>query len=107
MDATTAKPQADPIAWANETALAIHGVEQLADLGTDGTRYRKKFVLKYRNNHGLKAKQYLFQRHPMSACHCLSLLLQVGFVGTRTVSAFCNRMVVLESLDDMTNDACS
>ncbi|HXS03033.1 MAG TPA: helix-turn-helix transcriptional regulator [Rhodanobacter sp.] len=84
MDATTAKPRADrrqlqqiiaglaegivlvdpdrSIVWANETALAIHGVEQLADLGADATQYRKKFVLKYRNNHGLKAKQYPIER---------------------------------------------
>jgi PAS domain S-box-containing protein len=84
MDATTAKPQVDrrqlqqiiaglaegillvdpdrSIVWANETALAIHGVEQLADLGADAAQYRKKFVLKYRNNHALKAKQYPIER---------------------------------------------
>lgn len=50
------------IVWANETALAIHGAEQLADLGADATQYRKKFVLKYRNNHLLKTKQYPIER---------------------------------------------
>jgi PAS domain S-box-containing protein len=84
MDATSATPQVDrrqlrqiiagltegillidpdqSIVWANETALAIHGVEQLADLGADAVQYRKKFVLKYRNNHLLKAKQYPIER---------------------------------------------
>jgi PAS domain S-box-containing protein len=84
MVATTAKPQVDrrqlqqiiagltegvllidpdrSIVWANETALAIHGVEQLADLGADATHYRKKFVLKYRNNHLLTSKQYPIER---------------------------------------------
>lgn len=84
MDATTAKPQVDrrqlqqiiagltegillidpdeSIVWANETALAIHGVEHVGDLGEDATQYRKKFVLKYRNNHLLKAKQYPIER---------------------------------------------
>lgn len=50
------------IVWANETALAIHGVERLADLGVDATQYRKKFALRYRNNHALKAKQYPIER---------------------------------------------
>lgn len=50
------------IVWANETALAIHGMERLADLGVDATQYRKKFALKYRNNHALKAKQYPIER---------------------------------------------
>jgi PAS domain S-box-containing protein len=50
------------IVWANETALAIHGVEQLRDLGADATQYRKKFVLRYRNNHLLAGKQYPIER---------------------------------------------
>ena len=84
MDATPAKPKVDrrqlqqiiagltegvllidpdrSIVWANETALAIHGAEQLADLGADATQYRKKFVLKYRNNHLLTSKQYPMER---------------------------------------------
>lgn len=84
MNATTARPQADrrqlqeiiagltegillidpdrSIVWANETALAIHGVERLADLGADATQYRKRFVLKYRNHHALTAKQYPIER---------------------------------------------
>ncbi|WP_284396624.1 helix-turn-helix transcriptional regulator [Dyella lipolytica] len=50
------------IVWANETALAIHGVEELVDLGADAAQYRKKFILKYRNNHPLKPKQYPIER---------------------------------------------
>lgn len=84
MDATTSKPQADrrqlqqivegltegillidpdrSIAWANETALAVHGVDKLSELGANATQYRKRFVLKYRNNHALKAAQYPIER---------------------------------------------
>jgi PAS domain S-box-containing protein len=84
MEASTAKPQVDrrqlqqivvglsegvvlidpdrSIAWANDTALAIHGVQQLQELGADATQYRKKFILKYRNNHLLDAKQYPIER---------------------------------------------
>jgi PAS domain S-box-containing protein len=50
------------IVWANETALAIHGVEHLRELGGDAAQYRKKFVLRYRNNHLLKSKQYPIER---------------------------------------------
>ncbi|MBE1161999.1 helix-turn-helix transcriptional regulator [Dyella acidiphila] len=50
------------IVWANETALAIHGVEQLRDLGANAGQYRKKFILKYRNHHLLTHKQYPIER---------------------------------------------
>jgi PAS domain S-box-containing protein len=50
------------IVWANDMALEIHGVEKFTDLGTDATQYRKRFVLTYRNNHALKAKQYPIER---------------------------------------------
>ena len=38
------------IAYANEAALAMHGVEQLDDLGGDVDAYRERFALRYRNN---------------------------------------------------------
>lgn len=50
------------IAWANETALAIHGCERLEELGADATQYRRRFALKYRNHHRLTAKQYPVER---------------------------------------------
>ncbi|WP_266183275.1 helix-turn-helix transcriptional regulator [Dyella humicola] len=50
------------IVWANETALAIHGVDKLADLGANATQYRKHFILTYRNHHALKAAQYPIER---------------------------------------------
>lgn len=84
MNATTAKPPVDrrqlqqiiagltegillidpdrSIAWANDTALAIHGCAQLDELGANAAQYRKKFVLTYRNNHRLAAKQYPIER---------------------------------------------
>ena len=84
MNATPAKPQVDrrllqqivagltegvvlidpdrSIAWANEPALTMHGVRQLKELGADATQYRKNFILKYRNNHLLDAKQYPIER---------------------------------------------
>ena len=42
------------IAWANEAALAMHGVNILADLGATVDDYRARFKLRYRNNHKLK-----------------------------------------------------
>jgi PAS domain S-box-containing protein len=50
------------IVWANETAMAIHGVDKLADLGANATQYRKHFILTYRNHHVLKAAQYPIER---------------------------------------------
>jgi PAS domain S-box-containing protein len=50
------------IVWANETALAIHDIATLAELGATATDYRKKFILKYRNHHALPPKQYPIER---------------------------------------------
>lgn len=50
------------LVWANETALSIHGVEQLDGLGSTVAGYRERFVLRYRNNHLLLAEQYPAER---------------------------------------------
>lgn len=50
------------IAWANEKALDMHGANTLQDLGGTATGYRKKYILKYRNNHRLLSKQYPIER---------------------------------------------
>jgi len=46
------------IVWANEAALEMHGCKRLDQLGTNAAGYRKRFVLRYRNNHVLAAGQY-------------------------------------------------
>lgn len=38
------------ITWANEAALAMHGVESLDELGATVDEYRERFSLRYRNN---------------------------------------------------------
>ena len=43
--------QDQTIVYANEAALALHGVTALADLGTDVTAYRNNFVPHYRDEH--------------------------------------------------------
>ncbi|WP_395062770.1 PAS domain S-box protein [Paraburkholderia silvatlantica] len=50
------------IVWANETALSIHGVEAVADLGGNAEDFQKRFTLKYRNNHALEPDQYPLAR---------------------------------------------
>ncbi|WP_242107185.1 helix-turn-helix transcriptional regulator [Luteimonas aquatica] len=46
------------IAWANDSALASHGVRKRADLGATVKDYRRNFVLAYRNHRKLLAGQY-------------------------------------------------
>jgi PAS domain S-box-containing protein len=50
------------ILWANEAALAMHGVEQVSDLGANAKAYTKRFALRYRNNHGVPAEGYPINR---------------------------------------------
>nr|WP_306822632.1 PAS domain S-box protein [Sphingomonas sanguinis] len=48
--------------WANDAALAMHGVERLEQLGRTVDEYRSRFRLRYRNNHRLEADDYPVER---------------------------------------------
>jgi PAS domain S-box-containing protein len=50
------------IVWANETALTMHGVDDLAGLGKTAGDYRRRFRLRYRNRHALRPEQYPVER---------------------------------------------
>ncbi len=50
------------IAWANQTALALHGVRKLAELGGTADAYRSRFALRYRDNQKVPAAEYPMQR---------------------------------------------
>ena len=50
------------IAWANDAALAMHGVETVDGLGGDVSDYRARFALRYRNNHPLADGLYPIER---------------------------------------------
>lgn len=50
------------ILWANEAALRMHGVDDIDGLGTSAAGYRKRFALRYRNNHILGPKDYPIAR---------------------------------------------
>ena len=48
--------------WANDAALAMHGVQEIAELGTTVDEYRARFQLRYRNNHRVEANDYPIER---------------------------------------------
>jgi PAS domain S-box-containing protein len=50
------------IVWANEAALAMHGVTELKALGADVTEYRERFRLRYRNHHPVRDDHYPMDR---------------------------------------------
>ncbi len=56
------------ILWANEAALAMHGVDSLEGLGADTGEYRERFRLRYRNNHPLQEGQYPAERLVAGEC---------------------------------------
>ncbi len=50
------------ISWANQTALALHGVASVKDLGNTVSEYRSRFELRYRNRHKLPEGDYPMER---------------------------------------------
>jgi PAS domain S-box-containing protein len=54
-------PEGD-ITWANDAALRMHGVTALDGLGADAAGYRRRFALRYRNNHPLDDGEYPIDR---------------------------------------------
>jgi PAS domain S-box-containing protein len=50
------------IVWANEAALAMHGVDSLSELGRNAEEYASRFSLRYRNNHSLALEHYPVSR---------------------------------------------
>ncbi len=50
------------IAWANDAALAMHGVDSIEALGANVDEYRRNFQLQYRNNHRIDDGKYPIER---------------------------------------------
>lgn len=50
------------IVWANTSALDMHRIASLVELGADAKDYRRNFTLRYRNNHPLEEGQYPIER---------------------------------------------
>jgi PAS domain S-box-containing protein len=50
------------IAWANQSALDMHRIGAIEDLGGDVAGYRRRFTLRYRNKHRLDEGQYPLER---------------------------------------------
>jgi len=46
------------IAWANASALRLHGADELDELGGTPAGYRKRYSLSYRNHQRVPARQY-------------------------------------------------
>ncbi|WGS52952.1 helix-turn-helix transcriptional regulator [Paraburkholderia sp. D15] len=56
------------IVWANQAALDMHGIDDIAQLGADVTEYRERFRLRYRNNHPLPEGSYPIERVVAGEC---------------------------------------
>lgn len=50
------------ILWANDAALAMHGVSEIGELGANAGEYAKRFALRYRNNHPVAIENYPISR---------------------------------------------
>ncbi len=50
------------IAWANQTALTLHGVGAVKELGGTVSEYRRRFELRYQNRHKLPEGDYPMER---------------------------------------------
>ncbi|HEX4549515.1 helix-turn-helix transcriptional regulator [Pseudomonas sp.] len=61
------------VLWANEAALAMHGVSRMGELGSNAEEYAKRFSLRYRNNHVIPPENYPISR--VARCEVFSDLL--------------------------------
>ena len=68
------------IAWANDAALAMHGVGSVEELGTTVAGYRDRFELRYRNRHKLPPCDYPMDR-VASGETFTGLVVEVGPAG--------------------------
>jgi PAS domain S-box-containing protein len=50
------------IVWANDAALAVHGIRRIKELGATVSEYRKRFRLRYRNNRPVERGHYPIER---------------------------------------------
>ncbi|WP_137805621.1 helix-turn-helix transcriptional regulator [Pseudomonas sp. G(2018)] len=50
------------IVWANDAALAMHGVARIGELGADAEDYVRRFALRYRNHHPVPVDNYPIHR---------------------------------------------
>ena len=50
------------VLWANDAALAMHGVKRSRDLGATAREYRRRFRLRYRNNRPVELGKYPIER---------------------------------------------
>jgi PAS domain S-box-containing protein len=53
---------AGTIIWANDAALAMHGVTDAAELGGTADEYASRFSLRFRNGHRLTSREYPVMR---------------------------------------------
>jgi PAS domain S-box-containing protein len=56
------------IIWANDAALAMHGVGTIEELGATASAYRKRFRLRYRNNRAVERGRYPIERVVSREC---------------------------------------
>ncbi len=54
--------QDQTITWANSAALAMHGIDSIAELGGTVAEFRSRFELRYRNQNALPPEDYPMQR---------------------------------------------
>jgi PAS domain S-box-containing protein len=50
------------IVWANDAALAMHGIERIGELGANAGEYARRFALRYRNHHPVPVASYPISR---------------------------------------------
>lgn len=50
------------IVWANDAALAMHGIERIGELGANAREYAQRFTLRYRNHHPVPVANYPIKR---------------------------------------------
>ncbi|WP_291820626.1 PAS domain S-box protein [Bosea sp. (in: a-proteobacteria)] len=93
------------IAWANEAALSVHGVDNPADLGRDADDYAQRFALRYLNRHPLEPRQYPMKR-VLAGEEIDDIVVEVAAAGHPDISWF-HQVRSISALDDGRSETCA
>ena len=87
------------IAWANASALAMHGCDTIGALGRNAAHYRERFQLRFRNRHRLAPEDYPIDRL-LAGHEFADVIVEVARQDGQFAQVFCLGGLILRDTHD-------